>query len=271
MRLDFEMWIFLITMVVSYVYFRYKYHTRQYTRPQEVVTVEDHDTTTLQVPFYNYRIEPRTTPPVPEIAPQPFVMMRVQRTEQLMDRLHTSTKPASDSQNVHDSTVVKTVKASLSRLPSNPRMGLSESLTRARLICKDRHAALETLDKMERNTTPLMALGLTESEVLQRVISAIDDNDSDKETMLALELEECHKAASCASGRVARVVGSLCALDDRVKIMPTWALKQEMLAKAATLHTHDPEAIKKALHDEYVTPGLATIEFVDAEVASWRL
>jgi TPR repeat protein len=185
--------------------------------------------------------------------------------------------PRSDAQNVHDSGVTRTVAVSLSKLPE-PHLSMTDALGAARRFCNGDADALGVLDKMETNTTPLVSLGVTESDVLRRVVSRIESAGDETvrdnmARMLVLELKACADGNTCTSGRVARVVDSLSVLDPAVSIKPAWVLRQEMMGVAASMGDdgHDVERLRQKLHDTYVRPGLATAAFVDAEIASWQL
>ena len=184
--------------------------------------------------------------------------------------------PRSDSQNVHDSGVVRSISVSLSKLPE-PHLSPTDALGAARRMCTGKPGAMAVIDQMERNTTPLTSVGMTETEVLRRVVSRIEaaneDKRKDMSTMLALELQACADGNTCSGGRVARVVDSLSVLDEAVVIKPSWALRQEMMALASTMgdDAFDADRLRQKMHDAYVKPGLASAEFVDAEIASWAL
>lgn len=274
-------WVFWLSLLFT-VWFVLKYRRKKANRRVSLPSTVNNEV--LQQPrpeepvHYIHRAPPvqehRVTPPVPHRAPAPFEIRQMEEQMAMLNDIQSRRalkhSPLSDPQNVHDSSVVKSIKASLNKLP-HPRLSVSDSIQRARELCKDNHRALQTIDRMQTNTLPLLSLGMREAEVLQKVVSAIPDNDNDKEAMLVLELQDAADTNSCASGRVARVVGTLCALDERVSIVPTWALKQEILATASTLNTHDEDVIKSALYKAYVEPGLATTAFIDKEVASWGL
>lgn len=270
-------WVFWLSLLFT-VWFVLKYRNKK-THVSLPTTVDEvlPQRRSEEPVHYIHRAPPvqhRVTPPVPHRSPAPFEIRQMEEQMAMLNDIQSRRapkhSPLSDPQNVHDSTVVKSIKASLKKLP-HPRLSVGDSIQRARELCKDNRRALQTIDRMQTNTIPLLSLGMREADVLQKVVSAIPDNDKDKEAMLVLELQDAADTNSCASGRVARVVGTLCALDDRVSIVPTWALKQEILATASTLNTHDEEVIKSALYKAYVEPGLATATFIDKEVASWGL
>ena len=189
--------------------------------------------------------------------------------------------PVSDSQNVHDSVVVRSVKAALDRLPPSA-ISTEDTLKQVRERLGEDEDALRGLDLMERNTQPLSALGQKETDVLRKVWGFVQaepdaERKKDMETMLALRLRETGAEASCASGRVSRVVDALSTFHEGVNLRPMWALRQEMLAKAATLREAQPEdapkpfkeVLRDAFQKDYVDTGLASATVVDAELASW--
>jgi hypothetical protein len=192
-------------------------------------------------------------------------------------------QPRSDSQNVHDSSVVKAVKLALDRMGPSA-LSLETTLVDVRRALSDDEDALRGLDLMERNTVPLTALKMTEVEILRKVwgrIQAEADPASreNMQDMLKIRLKESGQEASCASGRVARVVDSLSTFDNGVKLRPLWALRQEMLGTASVLrgqtNPDDATAIPliARLRDEftkvYVDTGLMTPDVLEAELSSW--
>lgn len=189
--------------------------------------------------------------------------------------------PRSDSQNVHESHLVKSVKVALDRLGPSP-ISMENTALEVRSFLENDENALKGLDLMETNTIPLTALKMTEAEVLRRVWGRIasesdESRRDDMKTMLRLRLEECGKESSCASGRVARVVDTLSTFDDAVKLRPLWALRQEMLAKAAALRNQRQEGETQPFVDvlrdvftrDYVHTGLISSNVLDAELTSW--
>lgn len=190
--------------------------------------------------------------------------------------------PRSDSQNVHDSSVVKSVKASLERIGPSP-LSTEMTLIEVRKAMASDPEALQGLDLVERNVAPLSALQMTEVDVLRRVWGRIQsETDAEQKQnmvgMLRSRLHECGKETSCASGRVARIVDSLSTFDKHVNLRPLWALRQEMLAKAAVLRNNQspsattsslPQRLKDAFKREYVDTGLMPMDVMTAEVDSW--
>jgi hypothetical protein len=187
----------------------------------------------------------------------------------------------SDSQNVHDSSIVRSVNVALDKLgPSS--ISLEKTALEVRSLVKENESALKGLDLVETNTVPMSALKMTESEVLRRVWGRIRDEPDEArkenmQTMLKLRLAESGQEASCASGRVARIVDSLSTFVDAVSLRPVWALGQEMMAKAAVLRNQRNgddarplrEILRQAFKRDYVDKGLTTMSVVDAELDTW--
>jgi hypothetical protein len=186
--------------------------------------------------------------------------------------------PRSDSQNVHDSSVVKSVKAALNKLGPSA-LSMEQTLVNVRVALADNEDALKGLDLIETNTIPVSSLEMREVDVLRKVWARIEtESDAEKKEnmrdMLVGRIAECGKEASCASGRVARVVDSLATFDEAVNLRPLWALRQEMMAKASVLQSEESDVpLEKRLHDhfttDYVETGLMTAEVMQAELESW--
>lgn len=186
--------------------------------------------------------------------------------------------PRSDSQNVHDSSVVKSVKAALQKLGPSP-LSMEQTLVNVRRTLVGNEDAAKGLDLIETNTVPVSSLNMREVDVLRKVWGRIEaeadpERKNNMRDMLVGRIAECGKEASCASGRVARMVDSLATFDDAVNLRPLWALRQEMMAKAGVLQSEESEvALDKRLREQftkdYVETGLMTMEVMEAEVASW--
>lgn len=226
----------------------------------------------------------RQMPVAPQVPPPAFqaadiVELRIARGEPA--DVGAAAGPRSDSQNVHDSSVVRAVKAAVDRMGPSP-VSLETTLVDVRRALEGDEHGLKGLDLIETNTVPLAALKMTEVDVLRRVWGRIqaepeEARRTDMANMLKLRLKECGQEASCASGRVARVVDALSTFDEKVQLRPLWALRQEMLAKAGALRAQRSddnarpfaEVLREQFTRDYVTTGLVTANVLDAELASW--
>lgn len=194
-----------------------------------------------------------------------------------------------DRQNVHDPMVAHDLRRSFDALPPPPpSLSLSQSLNDLRNYIKKESssvndAAERTLTRMETGTTPLTYLpnGGKEVDVLHRVWSATEvegDEESTENRKRLLVQQMAEADGVCVSGRVARVLGSLDGVDDRVRVRPRWALRREMLDRSALI-ARDTGLEGKALEDrlrtefyrDYVAPGIVPSRLIDAELREWSL
>jgi hypothetical protein len=219
-------------------------------------------------------------PPRPQYV-QPPPPPPLARQAAATDDVQALRAPRSDSQNVHDSSVVRAIKRALDKLPPSP-ISTEATLVQVRAALRSDDAR-KGLDLMERNTIPLSALNMREVEVLRKVWGRIQQEPAgslERENMVEMlekRLAESGQEASCASGRVGRVVDALSTFDDRVHLRPLWALRQEMLHKAGIIRDQrlpdDPRPLVDVLREEfraaYVDSGLSTMNIVEAELASW--
>ena len=218
-----------------------------------------------------------------------------------------------DPHNVHDSGVLGTIKLSIDRLERSTAIRKpTDSVIRE--VCDfiltqgtgtDKQTdALDVLDAIEKNKSPHSRMNRTERDVLTLVWNRIDQLSGDDVRMQAKlnlfnELSESVEfdSAVCATGRFTRILDSLNVIDPAVIIKPTFAIRQEMMAKAARireklvselsepnrkfLDTPDPNSVqiefestlKKAihqdLHNDYVATGIMTErDFID-ETSQW--
>ena len=144
----------------------------------------------------------------------------------------------SDAQNVHDSGLVASMRASLAKLRQGTR-DVPQDLSEIRQALPARSRAQNVLDRMASNHQPLSAYGMTESEILSAVWGRIQDPiNQDRRTDLIASLqgslEDCYEGSRgevvCATGRTARAVQSLEQIDrrDLVELQPKWAMDQEI-------------------------------------------
>lgn len=161
-------------------------------------------------------------------------------------------KVKNDMQNVHDSTLLSTIRLSLKKLqkeingekllPHHKTLAQIRQYIRSQGKNDKRNDAIQALNAIERNTVPLSSTQLKEVDALQLVWSRIADNkDDDTKTQLKenlySELAECieHDKPVCSTGRFTRIVDTLNVIDPLVEIKPTFAIQQEMMNKCSKI------------------------------------
>lgn len=167
----------------------------------------------------------------------------------LFERRHTTditTPYKSDSQNVHDHSVVQAAKENIKRLknsigdqPQNSNNSV-ESVTDSILSASDltdkqRLNALEVLEKL--STSKHSTLDISERDALDlvyRKISSTQDptlRENLKET-LAKQLSSARESGYtvCSTGKIARILGTLDGVEstNTTPMKPMWAIKEEI-------------------------------------------
>lgn len=205
---------------------------------------------------------------------------------------HTDVKPVfdtavkEDAHNVHDSGLVRSIRASYNNLKEShpPTLSLSESLLRIREACTKQNnlKALKALDTIEKSSVGVSCLnGEQEVDVLHTVYNRIcSHHDPSVVDSLVERLADCigtDGSVVCTMGRVARVVDTLSVVDNLVTVKPTWALRRELLDLASQVRQDNPDAegddfkrlfTQKAKHT-YVDTHLISEPVLDAEISSW--
>lgn len=157
-----------------------------------------------------------------------------------------------DRQNVHDSTVTKTVSASVGRLRNQcdntidtaSSMSDIRDMIRCADISDDKRATANlALESIERNDQLNHAAGITETELLKLVWNRLHhrDNHENREALrenLVDELSACveNGGTVCSTGRFTHILGTLNGVDDVVDIKPGWALSKELVERAGVLY-----------------------------------
>ena len=152
-----------------------------------------------------------------------------------------------DSQNVHDSDVVRSVKAGLMNIDNTNTNEMWDVELRDRILPNKK--ALDTYMKMMQNTNIISAYDRTERDVLKSVWSRINDpiNTDIKNDMIHIlekQLEDGY--GLCSMGRCTRALQTLEATDrgNVVKIKPEWAIKEEMLHTSSNLYKNMMDELK---------------------------
>ena len=169
-------------------------------------------------------------------------------------------KVVNDPQNVHDSTLLQSIRNSISKLQSSTRMTMSTptSLMQIRKYIQSnaesdkRNDAIRTLDRIE-TVTGLNNFELTESDTLSLVWNRINNEYPDDEYKKSLkgnvinELAESveHGKVVCGIGRRSHILGVLDGSDKDVSLKPKWALTHEMMNKASLIR----DRMEKSLSD----------------------
>ena len=155
-----------------------------------------------------------------------------------------------DMHNVHDHSVIATIKQSVEKLrkdtviSKNPDQCMSEIRQYLEQLPNNdkKGDAILALDAVERNYMPLSFTDLKETDALALVWNRIHsdkhkDNTKVLKENLADELSECieHSKPVCATGRFTRILDTLNAIDEAVNVRPTYAINEEMMDKAVKI------------------------------------
>jgi hypothetical protein len=210
-------------------------------------------------------------------------------------------KNYNDPQNVHDHSVIKSLKRSINKLKKStiilkPISETYSEMTQWIKSTKSNKVCLKALNEIISKNNYVSALGMNEVDILNLVWNRIyqkNDNeiqDNIKNNLL-IELKDGY--GKCTNGRVSRLIDSLLMNDSEVDIKPLWVLKEEMYSKAANirnemynqlpyddqkkvdsnLHFSFNENCKKnitdALYNDYVKEGLMEKERFETELNDW--
>jgi hypothetical protein len=177
-----------------------------------------------------------------------------------------------DMHNVHDHSVIATIKQSLDRLSHETTMtrDKTQSLAEIRQHLNSQpptdktRDALMALDTIERSYLPITWTDLSESDVLSLVWNRMNsdlhhDNLNNLKDTMVEELASCieHDKPVCATGRLTRMVDTLNAVDQSVNIKPTYAVNEEMMTVAAKLRqeTYDHLTEKEKVDVDSLAPN----------------
>ena len=157
-----------------------------------------------------------------------------------------------DRQNVHDSTVNKTLKRTVDELKEVTAMRYSkeETLREVRdLVDAERDTVRKqrmkvTLDKIIRDGTRISNIDMTLVELLQLIWNRYHDPslEEKRDTLISNLLDQMVDSTEvtvkplCTTGIYARLVDSANCVDPLVTIKPKWALRRELLDYAGSLY-----------------------------------
>lgn len=166
-------------------------------------------------------------------------------------------KITSDSQNVHDNILIRTVKQSINNLKKSTKLDKDMNCTvseirnylRSKPDCNKKEDAIKVLDSIERNHDNLISFEMKETDLLHLVWNRIHDKHKDNKELLMENLYEQlasgveHDKTVCSTGKFVRLLDTLNVIDDEVSIKSKNALNQELMNKGAM--------IRQKLYDSY--------------------
>jgi hypothetical protein len=159
-----------------------------------------------------------------------------------------------DMHNVHDHSVISTIKQSVDRLRQETPMNRNnpQCLNEIRQYLSQlpdndkKRDAIFALDTIEKSYLPLSFTELTETDALALVWNRIHSDVHQDKTQtlrenLADELAECieHDKPVCATGRFTRILDTLNMTDPGVSIKSTFMTNEEMMAKAGKIREQE--------------------------------
>lgn len=213
-----------------------------------------------------------------------------------------------DPQNVHNSAVLSTVKNSLKKISKNNHLvNKFESVDEIRKVIEKmknsdkKKDAIKSLNVIAMQNSKIYSLDMDELEILSTVWNRIKDNHKENDDVvntLVYQLADMqeHGNTVCSTGRATRLVDTLNIVDTEVKIMPTYAINQEMMLTASnirekmyqeqtseerkllengtSLNQEDfdnklKDNITKKLRKDYVNTGVLSEEKFNVELSKW--
>lgn len=171
----------------------------------------------------------------------------VQLTNRNKQRISSNVR--SDSQNVHDSALIRTVRGSIENLKGTTDITMDDSEVlrdiRMHILkkpkCDKRNNAIRALDAMEQTHKPLVAFQMKETDLLNLVWNRINNNHDENSENLKDNLYEQlansveHDKVVCTTGRFTRVLDSLNVVDKDVVIKPRSLINRELMDKSAMI------------------------------------
>ena len=189
---------------------------------------------------------------------QPLRQLRTQRPQRRLHRIQPRVvtrrreldPKRNDTQNVHDSTVIRTIKKSINNLKKLVKINKDipttikevRELVNSQKNSDKKKDAVKALDTIERSTTTLSFSDIKEVDALNLVWNRIHskdnkDNCDNLKDALVNELADCveYDLPVCSTGRFNRIVDTLNVVDPAVTIKPTHVINSEMLSKASQI------------------------------------
>jgi hypothetical protein len=201
----------------------------------------------------------------------------------------------SDSQNVHDHSVVKTVKKNIDALshgntPNYKTASIKDrvrnSILNSDISEEDKYNALQVVDSLNE-TSKHSSFDVTESDALGMVWSKIQTHQGKEkenlEEMLSRQLASGveHGNVVCSTGKIARILGSFDGVtnDGIEQVKPMYAVKEEIAGLAVkvrdryegSMSTAEMQnAFEKEVYKEYVDKLGMSASVVDPIVSVYK-
>lgn len=223
----------------------------------------------------------------------------------LQTHTHTHAQTAlSDSQNVHDSTLLKTMKTVSDKIKSSPppsslQADIDNAIARADVSDLRKQQATRALRQIMESRSFVSSFEKNEDDLLGSVWNIVKDKPLQEEALVN-ELSEMveHGTVVCSTGRATRIMDTLNVINpDKAQFKPKWAMNRELMDKCGvvfnnTINELDPpdkkifedgepggdysklvdaisKRVKSELSNEYVKAGLVSEEDLNRELDAW--
>lgn len=211
--------------------------------------------------------------------------------EEILEILEMVGGEKDDSQNTHDTTVVSTVRNSIDKLINTTEITRTKEqvyreitdMLHTRYKNDKTKDALKSLNRVKNSEIKLSGSPINDDEAMVLVWNRVCSKkfEKDRENLEEILLDQLasmqeYDQTICPMGRLGRIVDTLSVIDESVTIKPKYAIREEMMNKAATirkktqLEGEDLQTeIYGSLKKEYVGGGIMTEGQFDVEVGGW--
>jgi hypothetical protein len=245
--------------------------------------------------YDTFSTEFRTSQPIPQIAPPGFMNVLADRSVQHVLRpyvpppvpspvvpppvvrttVRSNVDIRTDTQNVHDHSVISNTRLNLSSLPEVSTLETDDAVRDVKqmidmsdLNIETKHDALEMLGSLKDSET---SIGVSQVSALSKVwkeILNIDDVTKQKNVKETLVRQMASGVEDgtlvCSTGKISRLIGTLDGIgrDGHKEARPMWAVRDEIARLAAKTRTDSGDEAKdvfrKAVVSQYIdTLGLS--------------
>ena len=196
-----------------------------------------------------------------------------------------------DSQNTHDTTVVSTVRNSINNMINTTEITKTNEqvyreitdMLHSRYESYKGKDALKSLNRIKNSEIKLSASPINDNEAMVLVWNRICSNKfkEHRENLEEILLDQLasmqeYGQTICPMGRLARIVDTMNVIDTSVTIKPKYAIREEMMNKAATIRNRtklEGEDLRKEIYVglkvDYVDSGIMTEGQFEVEVGGW--